>query len=141
MATFRTYAEVLRPDHAMVKFYEAGITERPPGLLLGDVLRRSGGIYVTTVPLTPKLREQIRAVAELTADEQLLKIAELSEVRLSLEHFRDLDPDTRIVLGCRLDLAPGESERLGWKMEGPPDPKTTLLLDSCAIPGASPPES
>jgi hypothetical protein len=31
VATFKTYAEVLRPDHFTVKAYEAGITKCPQG--------------------------------------------------------------------------------------------------------------
>ena len=62
MATFRTYAEVLRPDHPMMKNYKAAITRRPsryrpaeieqamrvePGVVLGDIL--SGRV----VPMKP----------------------------------------------------------------------------------------
>ena len=60
MATFRTYAEVLTPDHPLMKIHEAALTWRPsryrpaeldrdvraePGVVLGDVLRRTGGVY------------------------------------------------------------------------------------------------
>lgn len=51
MATFRTYEEVLRPDHVQVKAYEAGLTCGPPGLVLADILQRTGGVYETTTPL------------------------------------------------------------------------------------------
>ena len=71
MATFRTYAEVLAPDHPMMKNYKAASTWRPsryrpaeieqamraePGVVLGDVLQRAGGAYQTTTRLTPKSR-------------------------------------------------------------------------------------
>jgi hypothetical protein len=65
-------------------------------------------------------------VAELSGDEHLLRIAELEEVRISLEEFRGLDPQTRIVIGCRLDPTPEESARLP-RDEHPPDPKNTLF--------------
>lgn len=99
MATFRTYAEVLRPDHPLMKLYKARITWRPsryrpaeleqdmraePGVVLGDVLQRTGGVYETTTRLTPKFREDLREIAELTSDDQLRRIAELSEVPVSL---------------------------------------------------------
>src|ERR1700734_1497987 len=112
MASFRTYAEVLRPDDVTVKMHEAGIVERPPGLVLEDVIQGSGGVYEVTLPLGSRLQEEIREVAELTSDEQLLAIAKLGEVPISLEHFRHLDPQTRIIMGCILDVTPEESERL-----------------------------
>ena len=103
MATFKTFAEVLRPDDIAVRAYEAGITKCPPRLTVADVLRRTGGVYETTLPLSPSFRDRLREVAELSGDEHLLRIAELTEVRVSLEKFRDLDPQTRITIGCRLD--------------------------------------
>jgi hypothetical protein len=99
MATFRTYAEVLRPDHPMMKNYKASSTWRPsahrpaeidqamraePGVVLGDALQRTDGAYETTTRLMPKFREDIREIAELTSDDQLLRIAELPEVPVSL---------------------------------------------------------
>jgi hypothetical protein len=133
VATFKTYAEVLRPDHMPVRAFEAGITKCPPRLTLGDVLQRTGGVYETTLPLSPHFRERIRQVAELSGDEHLLRIAELEEVRISLEKFRDLDPQTRIILGCRLDPTAEESARLP-RDEHPPDPKNTLFSDDYTMP-------
>jgi hypothetical protein len=52
VATIRTFAEVLRPDHVAVKAYEAGLTCGPPGLVLADILQRTGGVWETTVPLS-----------------------------------------------------------------------------------------
>ena len=103
MATFKTYAEVLGPDYIAARAFEAGITKCPPRLTLGDVLQRTGGAYETTLPLSPRFRDRIREVAELSGDEHLLRIAELEEVRISLEKFRDLDPQTRIIISCRLE--------------------------------------
>jgi hypothetical protein len=95
MATFRTYAEVLQPDHPIMKNYKATLTWRPsayrpaeieqamraePGVVLGDILQRTGGDYETTTRLTPRFREDLREIAELTSDDQLRRIAELSEL-------------------------------------------------------------
>ena len=82
MATFRAYAKVLEPDDPTMRIYQAGLPAcpGPPGLLLADVLRRTGGVYHTTTPLIPHLRDDIREVAELTSDAELLAIAELTEV-------------------------------------------------------------
>jgi hypothetical protein len=133
VAAFKTYAEVLRPDHVTVKAFEAGIAKCPPRLTLGDVLKRTGGVYETTMPLSPRFRDHIREVAELSGDEHLLRIAELEEVRISLEKFRGLDPQTRIVIGCRLDPTAEESARLP-RDEHPPDPENTLFSDDCTMP-------
>jgi hypothetical protein len=135
VATFTTYAEALQPDHAQMKLYEMGTLTRLPGEVLGDILRRTGGAYETTFPLTPDFRSDIREAAELTSDAELRGIADLSAVPVSLEHLRHLDPRTRIVLGARLQLTPAESERLGRpRLELPPDPRTTVLVDGVAGP-------
>ena len=149
MATFRTYAEILRPDHPMVKIRKATATWRPsryrpaeieqalraePGVVLGDVLQRTGGAYKTTTRLTPKFREDIREIAELASDDQLLRIAECPEVPVSLEHLRHVDPETRIVVGYRLDVTPAESPRLCRRLALAPDPGITLHFDEVVIP-------
>jgi hypothetical protein len=149
MATFRTYAEVLRPDHPMMKNYQRAITWRPsryrpaeieqdlraePGVVLGDVLDRTGGVYETTTRLTPKSRQDIREIAELTSDDELLRASELPEVPVSLEHLRLADPQTRILVGYRLDVTPAESPRLRRRLGLPPDPTITLHLDEVVRP-------
>ena len=151
MATFRTYAEVLKPDHPMMKNYEAAITWRPsvyrpaeldrdmrvePGVVLGDVLDRTGGVYETTTRLTPKFREDIREIAELTSDDHLRRIAELPEVPVSLEHLHHADPQSRILIGYRLDVTPAESPRLRRRLALPPGSRTTLQIEEVPIPDA-----
>ena len=111
MATFRTYAEILRPDHPMMKIRKATTAWRPsryrpaeieqamraePGVVVGDVLQRTGGAYETTTRLTPKFREDARETAELTSDDELLRIAELPEVAVSLEHLRRARAQVRL---------------------------------------------
>ena len=49
MATFSTYAEVLRPDHVMMKMYRAGVEKQHPGIVLADLLSQTGGAYETTM--------------------------------------------------------------------------------------------
>ena len=150
MTTFRTYAEVLRPDHPLMKIkgrttgwspsrYRSAEIEQDmraePGVVLADVLQRAGGAYETTTRLTPKFREDIREIAELTSDDELLRIAELPEVPVSLEHLRHVDPQTRIVVGYRLDVTPAESPRLRRGLALPPDPRITLHFDEVIFPG------
>ena len=152
MATFRTYAEALRPDHPMMKNHNASITWRPsryrpgdieqdlraePGVVLGDVLQRTSGAYETTTRLTPKFREDMREIAELTLDDDLLAVSELPEVPVSLEHLRHVDPQTRIVVGYRLDVSPAESPGLCRRLALPPDPRIMLHVDQVVFPGSA----
>ena len=149
MATFTTYADVLGPGHPMMKNCKRAIAQRPsryrpagieqamraePGAALGDLLQRSGGAYETTTQLTPKFREDLREIAELASDDQLLRIAELPEVPVSLEHLRHVDPRTRIVVGYRLDVTPAESPRLRRRLALRPDPGITLHFDQVVFP-------
>jgi hypothetical protein len=135
MATFSTYAEVLRPDHVMMKMYRAGVEKQHPGVVLADLLRQTGGAYETTTPLTEKFRGYIREVAELTADDELLRIAELSEVPVSLENCRQLDTQTRVVMFSRLDVNPAETPR--WRrippggIPAPPRSDVDRVLRRC----------
>lgn len=115
MAVFLAYAKVLEPADPSMRIYEAGLRPcpGPPGMPLADILRRSGGDYTTTTPLPPQLRDDIREVAALTADAELRAIAELTEVPVSLEHLRGLDPQTRIIIHIELRYEADESDRLG----------------------------
>jgi hypothetical protein len=129
MATFRTYAEILTAHHIQWKAYTAGITDREPGVVLQDILERNGGVYENKLDLTPKFRDEVRNVAELTGDDELMEIADLPAVSISLEHLRDVDPQTRIVCGYRLDYTAEESTRLGLDHKGPYDPSKTICLE------------
>src|SRR5580692_12050391 len=119
MATFRAYAKVLEPDDPTMRIYEAGLRACPgePGMPLAEVLRRSGGVYQTTTPLIPHMRDDIRKVAELTSDAELLVIAEMTEVPVSLEHLRGLDPQTRIVIVSELHYEADEGARVSRAMD------------------------
>jgi hypothetical protein len=111
MATFRTSAEVLPPDHPWIKASRR--MDRPLGAALADVLTQTGGAYVATTPLTEEFRDFIRHVAELTSDKELLSIAGLRQAPVSLENCRELDPQTRVVMISRLDVSPAETPR--WR--------------------------
>jgi hypothetical protein len=115
MATFRTSAEVLTPDHPWMKLSRR--MNRPLGVVLADLLRQTGGAYETTIPLTEKFRGYIREVAALTSDDELFRIAELPEVAVSLENCRQLDPQTHVVMISRLDVSPAETPR--WRRISP----------------------
>lgn len=150
MATFSTYAELLRPDHPMVKNYNRALTWRPsryrsagidqamrtePGTALGDMLVPGGGAYETTTRLTARFRDDIREIAELAADGELLRVAELAEVPVSLEHLRGADPRARVIVGCRLDATAAESPRLRRRLALPADPGIMVHLDEVVFPG------
>jgi len=136
MATFRAFAKVLGPDDPSMRIYEAGLRACPgePGIPLADLLRRSGGIYQVTTPLIPQLREHIREVAELTSDAELLKIAELGEVPVSLENLRGLDLQTRIVITSELNYEADEGTRVSAATRHRPA-LATVMPDGTVIPG------
>lgn len=100
-----------------MKLYRKGIQRQLPGVVLAAVLRQTGGAYETTTPLTAKFRDDIRVAAELTSDDQLHAVAELAEAPVSLEGCRQLDPQTRIAMFCRLDVSPAEIPR--WRRISP----------------------
>jgi hypothetical protein len=128
VAAFTTYAEILTSDHPQWKAYTSGIKKMPPGLPLKDLLEQNGGVYALTIKLTDAFRRQVRKVAELTSDEALLDVANSTEVTISLDHFRHVDPaKTRIVCGYRLDYTKEESARLGLGHKGPYDPRNTMF--------------
>jgi hypothetical protein len=106
-----------------------------PGVVLADVLQRTGGVFETTTPMTPTFREGIREIAELASDDQLLRIAELAEVPVSLEHLRQVDPQTRLLIGYRLDVTAAECPRLRRRLALPPDPRITLHFNEVPFPG------
>ena len=115
--------------------YKKGIQRQLPGVVLADVLKRTGGVYETVTPLTAKFRGDIRAAAELTSDDQLLAIAELAEAPVSLDNCRQLDPRTRIAMFSRLDISPAETPR--WRRIPPggipatPRPEIDSLSRAC----------
>jgi hypothetical protein len=111
MATFSTSAEVLTP--AVNPLTSGQATVSAPGFVVADVLRQTGGAYQIAIPMSGSFRDCIRAVAQLTADDELLRIAELPEVPVSLENCRQLDPQTRFVTVCRLDVSAAEIPR--WR--------------------------
>jgi hypothetical protein len=136
MATFRAYAKVLEPGDPAVRVYEAGLRTCPgtPGLLLGDVLRQTGGVYETTTPLSPRLRDDIREAAELTGDPELLAAAELSEAPVSLDHLRGLDPQTRIVIRAELSYEGDEGAQMS-RARRPHPAVATIMPDGTVVAG------
>ncbi len=71
---------------------------------------------------------------EFREDDELLRASGLPEVPVSLEHLRHVDPQTRILVGYRLDVSPAESPRLRRRMALPPDPGITLHFDEGVFP-------
>jgi hypothetical protein len=135
MAIFRAYAKVLEPDDPSMRIYEAGFSTRPgqPGQVLADVLRRTGGVYETTSPVPPDLRVQIRAVAELTSDTELLAIADLTEVPVSLEHLRGIDPQTRIAIRTELYFETEEESACASRVAERRPPVATIMPDGTVV--------
>jgi hypothetical protein len=136
MAIFRAYAKVLEPGDPAMRIYEAGLRTCPgrPGLVLADVLRGTGGVYETTTSLVPQFRDDIREVAELTSDPELLAIADLTEVPVPLGHLRGLDPQTRIVIRAELHYEADEATRVSRASKHRPA-VATILPDGTVIAG------
>jgi hypothetical protein len=136
MAVFRAYAKVLESGDPAMRIYEAGLRTCPgrPGLLLADLLRRTGGVYETTTPLPPQFRAGIREVAELTSDSELLAIADLTEVPVALDPLRGLDPETRIVIRAELCYEADEGARVSRGREQRPA-LATIMPDGTVIAG------
>ena len=112
MATFTTYAEIFTPDHPLAEKYEAGI-KKSAGLLLAVVLRNCGGVYDTKVGLSNRFRDEVRRLGQASGDERLLDLAAQSEVVVSLEHLRYVDPAaTRVVIGYRISYTPEDNQLL-----------------------------
>jgi hypothetical protein len=128
MATFRTYAEILTPDHVQWVGYKAGIRKSPPGIPLKEILDKNGGAYEMKMTLSDEFRQQVRRVAELSGDKELTELAGRTEVTISLEDLRHVDPQTRIVTGITLDYTAEESERLGLNAHKPFDPANTISV-------------
>ena len=142
MAIFRVYAKVLEPGDPAMRIYEAGLRTCPgqPGLVLADVLRRTGGVYETTTPLSPQFRDDIREVAELTSDPELLAVADLSEVPVPLDHLRGLDPQTRIIITAELCYEADEGARVSRTGEHR-SALATIMPDGAVIVGDALPAS
>jgi hypothetical protein len=134
MAIFRAYAKVLESGDPAMRIYEAGLRtcRGRPGLLLADLLRRTGGVYEATTPLPPQFRVDIREVAELTSDSELLAIADLTEVPVALDHLRGLDPETRIVIRTELCYEADEGARVSRGREQRPA-LATIMPDGTVI--------
>src|SRR6185312_6385513 len=137
MAIFRAYAKVLEPGDPSMRIYEAGFSTcpGPPGHVLADVLRRTGGVYETTTVLPPHMRAEIRAVAELTADTALLAIADLTEVPVSLEHLRGIDPQTRITIRTEFSVETAEESACASRVAERRPPVATIMPDGTVVAG------
>jgi hypothetical protein len=138
MESSRTWRLLLRRPRSRKDLDPQVLTiSRPPGLVLSDILQRTGGVYETTIDLSPQMRDDLREVAELTSDERLRKIADLSEVPVPLGHLRHLDLQTRIVVGARLDYTYGERRWLSRRRQMQPYTGIACLLGDYVVPGDS----
>ena len=71
--------------------------------------------------LSADLSKKIQDVAALSDDRELRRLTEGTEVVISLEHLRPLDPDrTRIVCGMGVEYTQEEARRL--RATDPPGP-------------------
>ena len=129
MATFTTFADVLTTDSISWVAYTTGVKKSAPGVPIKEILHRTGGVYVNRLEMSDAFRGQLRAAGRLPGNEELLKIADLPTVNISLEHLRGVDPNTRIVVGYGIEYTEEESARLGLNREQAIDPKRTVEVD------------
>lgn len=129
MARFYSYAEVLTEDHVAWHAHARGIggCGNGPGVILREVLDHNGGRYENTLPFSPSFQEQLRLLGEVPANEELGRIAELTEVTISLEHLRGVDPGTRITCGYGLTDFTDDDQAILPPHKGPADPGKTLF--------------
>jgi hypothetical protein len=108
---------------------------RAPGSRAYCSLTCCGGRAASTrTPLLPQLRDDIREVAELTSDPELLAIADLTEVPVPLDHLRGLDPQTRIIIRTELCYEADEGARVSRAREHRPA-LATIMPDGTVIAG------
>jgi hypothetical protein len=97
------YAEVLTDEHPSWQAYRNGSKPTPPGRPLHEVLVDTEGRYEDTVALPERVMVDVRrAAAADPADAALAAVAQLGRVRIPLDSFRGLAPDTRVVYGFSL---------------------------------------
>jgi hypothetical protein len=130
MARFYTFAEILSADHVQWSAYVSGVKKNPPGVPISEVLERTGGLYENKMDMSGRFRDKLRTAGQLTGSEELLRIAELPTINISLEHLRDAPPNTRIVMGYGIEYTPEEGKRLGFKQGEDFDPTTTLDVET-----------
>jgi hypothetical protein len=134
MARFQAFVKPLTPDDPAAKLFAAGITSKPVGETLGELLERTGGAYEVTLTLGDPFREDIRRAAALTADSGLAAIAQNGEVRIPFEHLRGVDLETRVVVRGLLVWDPGEAARLGRVHQGPFNPRDGVFGAGSPLP-------
>lgn len=81
------------------------------------------------------MRAEIRAVAELTADTVLLAIADLTEVPVSLEHLRGIDPRTRIIIRTEFCFETAEEGECASRVTERRPPMATIMPDGTVVAG------
>ena len=129
MARFTTFADVLSPDSISWVAYTSGVSKNAPGVPIKEILKRTGGVYENRLEMPDSFREQLRTAGRLAGNEELVEIAKLSTVNISLEHLREVNPNTRIVVGYGIEYTDEESAVLGLNREQTPDPKRTVEVD------------
>ena len=80
------------------------------------------------------MHDDIREVVELTSDAELPKIAGLTDVSVSLEHHRGLNPQMRIIIRPELSYEGDEASRVSAATRSR-HALATVMPDGTAIPG------
>lgn len=100
----RTYAEVVTPE--MSRERKAGGDRNWEGRTLREVLDETDGKYECVLDNFPdRFLADLRRHIEEQDDPLARQAVETGSVVISLDHFRGLDPSTRVVLGLSLGVA------------------------------------
>lgn len=124
MATFHAYAEVVTDDSPQARLSDAGRLPFRPGRPLREYVE--DGRYEFQMPLANDVRAQLREAARLTGESGLSRLADSTQVTISLEHLRGLDLDTRILCGVSINYTEEEARALQLSDPDPHGPTGQL---------------
>lgn len=99
-------------QEVVVSEADAAANPQTSGLLLADILARTGGQYVWDFPVPEQLRMSWTRTAAEIDDQALGELAQSPSVRVALGSFRGRKTlTTRVTIGFTLHFAPDEGLR------------------------------
>jgi len=110
MAQLQPFAEIVGAEVISVPLQETGMS---PGRPLREYVELSRGTYIYDMPVPSGQQDRLHALAELSGDEKLARIASTGKVPISLDHLRDRDAETLVRVGYRISYSPDEIRQLG----------------------------
>jgi hypothetical protein len=99
MAQLQSFAEIVGAEEISAPLQETGMS---PGRPLREYVELSRGTYIYEMPVPSDQQDRLRALAELSDDEKLARIASTGKIPISLDHLRDRDAETLVRVGYRI---------------------------------------